>query len=365
MLWRVRATLADRPGALAALARHCGEREVNILALQIFPGVEGVTDELVLSAPDGWALTDVAGLVEAAGGRQVSVGVCTEQALVDGPTRYLTAVRQVLHGADRTPTVLARLLDALPVTAGAPAARLTPVQDSMVVGSGVEQVELRRTTPFTPTEHARATSFVEAVAEMRARGLLVEPGPALPGAPPDADGPVVVRPGTLADTAGLVQLHARCSAETVLRLFAAPMARLDPRLARRMLLGGAGALVATVGDRVVGIAALADVVEGRCELALLVEDGWQRRGIGTRLLGAAARLGAGRGAVDVVLRGPAESPAAVAMAFGSGLRARAKLAGDELLVTVSTRGLAPLAADAPVAAIAPVVVPPPPARAPA
>lgn len=159
---------------------------------------------------------------------------------------------------------------------------------------------------------------------------------------------LVVRPATFADTAGLMEMHARCSAETVLRVFAAPMTRLDPRLARRMLLGGAGALVATVGHRVVGVAALADVVEGRCELSLLVEDGWQRRGIGTRLLGAAARLGAGQGAEDVVLRGPAESPAAVAMVFGSGLRARVKLAGDELLVAVSTRGLAPVSTGTPV-----------------
>jgi GNAT superfamily N-acetyltransferase len=141
-----------------------------------------------------------------------------------------------------------------------------------------------------------------------------------------------------------MEMHARCSAETVLRLFAAPMTRLDPRLARRLLLGGAGAMVAAVGDRMVGIAALADVVDGRCEVSLLVEDGWQRRGIGTRLLGAAAHLGAGRGAEDVVLRGPAESPAAVAMVFGSGLRARVRLAGDELLVSVSTRGLAPVPA---------------------
>ncbi|MGA9747778.1 MAG: hypothetical protein WBQ50_10035, partial [Nocardioides sp.] len=40
-----------------------------------------------------------------------------------------------------------------------------------------------------------------------------------------------------------------------------------------------------------------------------------------------------------VLRGPADSPAAVAMVFGSGLRARVKLSGDELVVTISTRGL--------------------------
>ena len=45
MLWRVRTTLPDRPGALAVLAQHCGAAGVNILGLQIFPGVEAVTGE--------------------------------------------------------------------------------------------------------------------------------------------------------------------------------------------------------------------------------------------------------------------------------------------------------------------------------
>ncbi|MGZ8738072.1 MAG: GNAT family N-acetyltransferase [Nocardioides sp.] len=336
MLWRVRTTLADRPGALAALARHCGEREVNILGLQIFPGVAGVTDELVLSTPSGWAVPDVAALVEATGGSQVSVCPCTEQALVDGPTRYLTGVRQIVHGVDGPTAVLARLLDAEPADGLGQAA----VQDFLVVGSGADRVELRRATPFTPTEHARAASFVEALAELRERGIAA---PEAPVATPDPqDGHVVVRVATLADTEQLTAMHARCSAETVLRLFAAPMTRLEPRLARRLLLGGSGALVAVVGGRVVGFAALGDVADGTCTVSLLVEDGWQRKGIGTRLLGSAARLAAGRDAEDVVLRGPAESPAAVAMVFGSGLRARVKLSGDELVVTVSTRGLAPL-----------------------
>ena len=51
MLFRARTTLSDRPGSLATLARHCGQQGVNILGPQIFPGVEGVTDELVLRAP--------------------------------------------------------------------------------------------------------------------------------------------------------------------------------------------------------------------------------------------------------------------------------------------------------------------------
>ena len=88
-LWRVRCTLPDRPGSLAALTRECGAARVNILGLQIFPGVETVTDELVLHAPEGWGLVDIAGLVESAGGTSVSGTPCTEHALVDQPVRYV------------------------------------------------------------------------------------------------------------------------------------------------------------------------------------------------------------------------------------------------------------------------------------
>ena len=77
MLWRVRTTLEDRPGALAGLATRCGEAGVNILGLQVFPGVDRVTDELVLRTPDDWELADLAALVEGAGGSRVSVLPCT------------------------------------------------------------------------------------------------------------------------------------------------------------------------------------------------------------------------------------------------------------------------------------------------
>ena len=74
MLFRVRTTMSDRPGSLAALARHCGEQGVNILGLQIFPGVAGVTDELVLRAPTSWGIGDVAGLIEERRRQPVTVG---------------------------------------------------------------------------------------------------------------------------------------------------------------------------------------------------------------------------------------------------------------------------------------------------
>ena len=83
MLWRVRTTLPDRPGALAVLARNCGDAQVNILGLQVFPGVDSVTDELVLRTPEDWRLADLARLVERSGGQAVSAMPCTEHALVD------------------------------------------------------------------------------------------------------------------------------------------------------------------------------------------------------------------------------------------------------------------------------------------
>lgn len=335
MLWRVRTTLPDRPGALARLAHTCGEHEVNILALQIFPGVEGVTDELVLSAPRHWEQRDVADLLAGAGGTATSVGTCTEQALVDGPTRFLDAVRRVAHEPDTVALVLARLLDAAPVRDpdAPPTGRVG--DDVLTVRCGDRIIAVRRTTPFTAAEHARAHAFAAAVTEVV---VAVDAAGGLESVTAGDGQDVVLRVASAADAGAVSALHARSSADTVRRAHGAPLARVDARLARRLLVGGGGALVAVSDDRVVGLAALGDIDGEACHLTLMVEDAWQRRGLGTRLLAGAAALAAGAGAAELVLRGPAQSPAAVALAFGSGLRARMRLLGDELEVRVGTRG---------------------------
>ncbi len=48
MLWKVRASSPDRPGGLAALAQRCAEADVDIRGMQVFPGVDEVTDEVVV-----------------------------------------------------------------------------------------------------------------------------------------------------------------------------------------------------------------------------------------------------------------------------------------------------------------------------
>lgn len=339
MLFRVRTTMADRPGSLATLARHCGEQGVNILGLQIFPGVAGVTDELVLRAPDSWGMVDVAELIEEAGGGQVTVGACTEHALVDGPIQYLHGLRRLAHDSATLAEVLGRLLDATPTSPHE--TDLSAVQDTLSVTVGPHQVVLRRTAPFTATEHARAVAFAEVASELLTPSPAYDDQGAVAPTPASLDAPTV-RLAAFDDTASLIRMHARCSADSVYKRYAAPLARIDDRFARRLLLAGNGALVATVGDEVVGIASISTCENAIAEVSLLVEDGWQRRGIGTRLLSGAARLARGHGAADVVLRSRTHNPALMSLAFASGLRARIRLDGDTVVVTVGVDGLKPL-----------------------
>jgi GNAT superfamily N-acetyltransferase len=129
-------------------------------------------------------------------------------------------------------------------------------------------------------------------------------------APADAAALVAVRRPTEDDRQALVRMLARCSGETRYRRFHGPVRVFPERYLTEALAGSPVhfALVASVpsaeaasaaageatGD-VVALASCRAVAEGVAELGLLVEDGWQRRGIGGRLLGELADFAARSG----------------------------------------------------------------------
>jgi GNAT superfamily N-acetyltransferase len=112
---------------------------------------------------------------------------------------------------------------------------------------------------------------------------------------------VTIRPIQAADAYPLLRMFDRLSPESVYHRFFSPM----PHRRRAALLHLAGldndfheATVAEVNGEIVGVARY----DGRpgeddAEVAVIVEDAWQGRGLGTRLLHHIARVGARRGLV--------------------------------------------------------------------
>ncbi|MBO0843428.1 MAG: GNAT family N-acetyltransferase [Nocardioides sp.] len=298
MLWRVRTTLPDRPGTLAELARRCGEAGVNILGMQIFPGLEDVTDEFVVRTPAGWAEAEVAALLADSGGTGVVVQPASDGALADQPTRYVQASRVILERPMSFPDVVGRLFDAEPEAPGA-------VHDTMSLTVAGVDVQLHRTAPFTATEHARGAAIA---------GLVND----------------VIERSREASAIGAVP----------------PPRRLGGGNTPELVASG-DAVTAYIDGIVVGVAQVLSVEESPDEegvraVSLRVDPAWQRRGIGTRLLIDVARLAHTLGAGEILLTTRADNQAVLPMVLAAGMRGRIRMAGDQLTVRVPVRDLKPL-----------------------
>ncbi|GAA0624026.1 GNAT family N-acetyltransferase [Kribbella sandramycini] len=301
MLWKIRTELADRPGALAELAARCGADDINILSLEVFTAETGAVDELVVSTGVGWTADDLTALVAEAGCVRTTVRPCQADVLSDAPTRYLRAVL--------------RLIDD-PMS----------VDDELGALQGFEE--------YTPAEWARADVLVEIA------GRLVErlQEPVLDGPRPGAGEPELRR-ASVEDAEAVVAMHERCSHESRTRRYHVPMPKLTARTARHLSAPAGGvSIVAGVDDAVIGMATAAPWEElggTAMEVAVLVEDGWQGRGLGAQLLRqvitAARDLGADR-AVCVV---QPENAAMLRTIEGLRMRTRVVQDGANLMVTVA------------------------------
>lgn len=121
-----------------------------------------------------------------------------------------------------------------------------------------------------------------------------------------------IRRSTELDLPAVAYMHRRCSARSLLERYRAggrqpAVIALDQQLRRPLSYvaeAGNGTIVATVAIR-------ADLSHpGSAEVGILVEDGWQRRGIGTELIMHAAGAAAAAGFTELVAYpGPEPGPA--------------------------------------------------------
>jgi GNAT superfamily N-acetyltransferase len=297
--------LDDRPGALARVTTRLADRDCNVLALAVLPVPGGVVDELVVRISPGMLPADLVELVRAEGGRNPDLAPADVRELVDTPTAALRAAAGALTDgpanaiglAEAVRTVLAA--DAVEVLRdGDPDGERAAGGHRLVVSNprGPDLLARRGWTPFTEVELARAAALTELLAA--ARTSLNDPVAVLTS---DGAG-VVLRLGGPDDTLGVEAMHGRCSMHTLFSRYHAGTRNMPRRWLHRLLNPPRGhTLVATYGPDVVAMGQLLRAgAPDVGEVSLLVEDVWQRRGIGTAVLTQLAAAARSAGCAELV-----------------------------------------------------------------
>ncbi|MFI6376771.1 GNAT family N-acetyltransferase [Streptomyces sp. NPDC050546] len=340
-LWRMRTTVRDEPGALAALCTALAGQRVDILSLQTHPLADGTVDEFLLRAPGELPASGITTAVGAAGGTDTWIERADAHDLVDAPTRVLGLAARTALDAAELPLALRQLLGrctirSQPAPAGgdrAPGG--VPVEGALddtvlrlrAPEGGMITVE-RPYLPFTPTEFARARALVELDARL---GPRVPHGRDVLTLAEGAD--ITVRRADTRDLESARAMHERCSDRTLRLRYHGPVGDADrylnhllsPRFGRTLA-------VQTASGRVVGLGHL--LWDGdETEVALIVEDAWQRRGVGAELLRrlVAMAVDAGCGSVYAVTQ--ASNTGMVAAMRGLGLPLDYQVEEGTLVIT--------------------------------
>ncbi|MET9446831.1 GNAT family N-acetyltransferase [Streptomyces cinerochromogenes] len=341
-LWRMRTTVKDEPGSLAALCAALAGRRVDILSLQTHPLADGTVDEFLLRAPGALAAAEITRAVSLAGGTATWIERADAHDLVDVPTRVLGLAARTALDTSELPLALRQLLGRCTIRSlpGAPAGGgrgPVPVPVGGVLEDtvmrlpapegGVLTVE-RPYLPFTPAEFARARALVELDGRL---GPRIPDGQDVLTLPEGND--ITVRRVDTGDLAAARAMHDRCSPHTLGMRYHGPVGDAD-RYLNHLLSPRFGRTLAaqTASGRIVGLGHL--LWDGdETEVALLVEDEWQRRGVGGELLGRLVTMAAEAGCASVYAVTKASNTGMVSAMRGLGLPLDYQVEEGTLVIT--------------------------------
>ncbi|MGK5627516.1 GNAT family N-acetyltransferase [Streptomyces sp. URMC 123] len=341
-LWRLRTTVRDEPGSLALLCTALARHRVDILTLQTHPLSDGTVDEFLVRAPATLPAAELTREIAAAGGTDTWIERADAHDLVDAPTRVLSLATRTALDAAELPLALRQLLGRCTIRSR-PAVSVTgkPLADPVP-----EEGELAETTmrlrdpsggtitierpylPFTPAEFARAHALVALDARL---GPRVPRGREVTTLPEGNE--ITVRRADIRDLAAARAMHERCSAATLGLRYHGPVGDAD-RYLRHLLSPrfGRTLTVQTASGRLVALGHL--LWDGdETEIALLVEDEWQRRGVGSELLRRLIALAVETGCDSVYAVTRAANTGMVAAMRGLGLPLDYQIEEGTLVIT--------------------------------
>ncbi|MFI0153825.1 GNAT family N-acetyltransferase [Streptomyces lydicus] len=347
-LWRMRTTVRDEPGSLAELCTALAARQVDILSLQTHPLSDGTVDEFLLRAPGSLPPGELTRTVAGAGGRHSWLERADAHDLVDAPTRMLgLATRTALDSAE-LPLTLRQLLGRCTIHS-VPARSLTgqPLAEQVPAEGVLEDHTMKFRDPsggsltierpqlsFTPTEFARVRALVELDARL---GQRVPPRREVLTLPEGNE--ITVRRADTSDLAAAREMHDRCSPRTLALRYHGPVGDADrylghllsPRFGRTLA-------VETASGRLVALGHL--LWDGdETEVALLVEDTWQQRGIGAELLRRLVAMADEAGCESVYAITQASNTGMVAAMRGLGLPLDYQIEEGTLVITARPAGV--------------------------
>jgi AcrR family transcriptional regulator/RimJ/RimL family protein N-acetyltransferase len=296
--WRVRVDVPDRPGGLARLVRTLGALHAHTVAMQVVGVGDGErTVDLALTAPAGVSRAAILAAARSAG-NEAYVGAGSPQDALDLPTRLLDGSAELVTNPSLAPLAAAELVEADRVTVeeateGADDSthvlRLQWTADRHVVLE-------REWAPFARAEQTRASALLRLSAAIAAA---TGDDDAVGWVEQIKDGAVWIRLAHPEDADAVAAMHMRSSERSRYQRYFAMTEWRDVQL-RRLSGGHRGATLVAMnfeGD----IIALGNVFPDSpgdvtaAEVALIVEDAHQGRGLGTvmlrRMIQMAERLG--------------------------------------------------------------------------
>jgi GNAT superfamily N-acetyltransferase len=321
-LWRVRATVDDRPGFLAVLTASLALRAINILAVQVHTTEAGAVDDFLVDAPDQLTEAELLAAVRRGRGRDAWVSRADPYGLLDLPTHALGLAHRLVQDPESLGAVLGALVGGSVSSGPAPGGAeigLAGHTMRLPTPAGGCYLVTRDAPEFTPAEYARAQALVD-LAATATRQAAAQASLLLPDSTE-----IAVRLAGRDDLDAVRAMHERCSATSRHRRYPGDSGPSAERLGRLLAPSRGLALAASVGGDGTGhtrgdgsgwvggdgsgcvggerVVALANLIgEGvLAEAAVLVEDGWQRRGIGTALLRRLVRLGTDCGYAALLL----------------------------------------------------------------
>ena len=287
--WRLRVDIPDRPGALSLLLSALGTLHVYVAAAYALDSVDGDrTIDLALMAPEKVsAETLLAAALTVGHHGYVMAGSPDDGG--DLPTRVLDGATELVTNPGSAPLAAATLVeaDSFEVTDA------TEGEDDAenvlrLQWTANQHVVLHRDwAPFARAEKTRASALLRLAAAMSSMAGEAE---ALGWVEPLGSGATIwIRLARPEDSDAVAAMHERCSEKTLYRRYLTAVGQWRDITLRRLTGGHRGATLVAMSEEgtIVGLGhVFPDSPAGAhvAEIAVLVEDAYQRLGIGTHLV---------------------------------------------------------------------------------